>query len=400
MAAIGRRRLLQVGAAGVGLAVAGCLGLGEPTRWPMFRAQGNNEAGTRAQPGTALEVGWDLHFADAFDRPVSTMAPSSAVADEDLAYVAVRLGGETGTGTGVLAIDVEDGTVEWRRQLAHPPIDAAIVHPPVVAEEFLFVVAGDRGVVVERETGQSHLEFDLPWVPTTAPGGDRYLIALGGALVAMADLEESEEVRWDRTETEATIHPVNPITVLEDRMFVPVDERVVTLRRGDGEPLSEHPLPGAADRTAPPLVDGFHLHLRVTRPNDTDELIAWRRDDRSIEWREPLDATSGDVVTTNAIRGGQLYVPEDGDLAAVHVASGERDWTQTVDVSPMYPTLGGEVVYLLDGDTLVTLDRNDGSIHDRHTLPGAPPIGPVEPVPRDGALLVTRHDRLLGLKDT
>lgn len=397
MVTLGRRRLLRAGALGLGVGLAGCLGLGSPTRWPMFRAQGNNEAGTRAQPGGTLEIGWDRPLGDAFDLPAAAVEPSSAVADEDRAYLTVRLDGETQTGTGVLAVDLEDGGVAWRRRLDHDPGGAPLVHPPVVAEEFVFVVAGNRAAVFERESGATHLEFALPWVPTTAPGGDRYLVALGGSLVAMADLEETEDVRWDRSDAGETVHPINPLTVLEDRMYVPVADRLLTLRRGDGEPLGERGLPRNGVRTAPPLVDGFFLHLRVAHAEGPDELVAWRRDDRSVEWHEPLSASSGDVMTTNAIRGGQLYVPEAGDLTAVHVASGERDWTRSVDVTPRHPTLGGEVVYLLDGDTLVTLDRGDGAVHDRLTLPGETPAGPVEPVPRNEALLVSRGDRLLGL---
>lgn len=400
MVRIGRRAVVRTGAVAVGLGLAGCLDLGEPPRWPSFRNAGSNAAGTRAAPGATLEVGWERDLGSTFEVPGDALITSSPVADESQAYVAARLAAEEATGTGVLAFDPTDGSVRWRRQLEHdlPPEDAP-VHPPLVAEEYVFVVAGDRGVAFDRETGATHLEFDLPWVPTTAPGGDRYLIALGGDVVALADLEETEGVRWDRAGEGAPIDPVNPVTVLEDRLYVPTRGRMLTLRRGDGIVLREDDLPRDGVAAASPQVDGLFLHLRVARDGGDDQLVAWRRDNRDIEWYEPLSTASEGAVITNAVHGGKLYAPEGSELAAVFVGSGERDWTRSVGVRARHPTVGGEVVYLLGEDTLVTVDRRDGSVLAEHALPGQPAPAPVEAVPREAALLVSRRDRILGLTD-
>ncbi|MFP4628211.1 MAG: PQQ-binding-like beta-propeller repeat protein [Halobacteriales archaeon] len=400
MVPLGRRTVLRAGAAGIGLGLAGCLGLGESPRWPSFRNGGSNAGGTRAAPGGDLAVGWERDLASTFEVPAQAVTASSSVADEARAYVAARLEAEGATGTGVLAFDPADGSVDWRRQLEHDlPEARPLVHPPIVAEEFVFVVAGDRGVAFDRETGRTHLEFDLPWVPTTAPGGDRYLIALGGDLVSLVDLEETEGVRWDRAGDGSRIDPISPITVIEDRMYVPVGGRLMTLRRGDGITLREDALPRDGTAAAPPQVDGLFLHLRVTRADGADELVAWRRDNRAVEWHEPLSAASDGAVTTDVLHGGKRYVPDGSDLVALFVGSGERDWRRDVGVHARYPTVGGESVYLLGDDQLVVVDRQDGAVRGEVDLPGSPAPTPVEAVPRAQALLVTRDDRLLGLAE-
>lgn len=397
MTALGRRRFLGLCGLAIGAGAAGCFGLGEPRPWAMFRAEANNAAGTRSDPGADLAVGWSRPGPELFevDGPIGGL--SSPVADGARAYVAAAIDPDgDDPGLGVAAVDVEDGSVVWSRTVGLPTGTDVTSLPPILSPDLVFAIGGDRGVALERDTGRSNLEVALPWAPSTAPGGDHHLVALAGATVGVVELEETRDLRWADEGTATEAH--NPPTVLDDRLLFARGDVLHAVRRGDGERLwSLRPPGGDPAAVAPPLVDGFHLHLRIRHGTGPDELVGLSRSERAVEWRRSVESRSTGPLPMAAYRPGLLYVPDGTDLLAVHVGNGATAWRTAVDVPTPYPTVGGEHLYALGGDSLVVLAREGGELRSSIALPGTAPDGPVEAVPLEGALLVSRGDRLLGL---
>lgn len=385
----------------IALGLAGCVDLANASRWSMFRGEGNNHASTRESPNGASTLSWELPLEDLPEVEGGTVLPSSPVADDETAYIAVRMhteGDETDV-LGLLAIDLFTGSLRWSRFVDHDhPDPASIVPPPVIADELVTVIGATQAYVFDREEGHSRFDFTLPWVPETVPGADRFLIAMGGRGIAMADLEEDQAIRWDYSTVDHEVQPINPPTVIDDRLYVPLGDELIAMRRGDGIRLWQERVPlDDGVLTAPPLVDGYHLHLRVRTEDGTDELVALSRGDRSIRWQEPLGPASTHPIGMPAYSGGRLLATTDDELIAVFVGNGDRDWTLPIDIDAPYPTVGRDNVFLLGEQELVTVDRREGEERNRVALPGTPPTTPTEPVPRDAVTVVTRGDRILAI---
>lgn len=403
MVTLNRRRFIAAGAAALGLGAAGCTEAARRTEWSGFRAAGDNRASTREHPGDGLELAWTVDLAERYAVPQEAVSLASPVGDTETVYVASRVDlteTEGVVATGLAAVDVATGSVAWARlfEQADPAPDP-LAHPAVVWDDLVLAVGGRTATVLERATGAGAFEISLPWHPTTVPGGDRALVALGGDLVAMLDLDEDRDVRWTLPPAGRRLVPVNPLTVLDGDVLIPVDDRIVALRRGDGEQIWELAFsPGAPAVTTPPLVDGQFLHLRVRTDDGTEALVAIRRGDRGEHWRRPLGAAASQRLQLPAYRGGRLYVLHAGHLRSIRAGDGTTDVEATVDVDAPYPTVGGDDVYLLGDDELVVVGRTDAEVRQRIALPGEPGATPQEAVPRAGTLVVSRRDRLLGLQ--
>lgn len=393
-----RRAVLRGGALGAIAGVAGCLELGSTPRWPTFRSEGNNRASTRLDPGGELAIAWTVDLRDALGGYDGELLASSPVADESTAYVACRLAGAS-MGTGLVAVDVDTAEVRWSRRIEHDLTGRErLVPPPVVADELVTVLGSTRGFTLDRSDGRTRFEFGLPWVPTTAPGADRFLIALGGPAIAMIDLEEDRGVRWTYPLFEDEVQPHNPPTVLDDRLYVPIGRELMSMRRGDGVVLWREPLPdGAAVAGAPPLVDGYHFHQRLRTETGTDQLVALGRADREYRWSVDLGTATGERLDMLAYRSGQLVAAVEGELTTVFVGSGDRAWSVPTDVEGRYPTVGGDTVFHLGDSTIETYDRRDGDRLGSLDLPGRPAPMPNEVVPREDIALISRATRLIGL---
>lgn len=396
-----RRDVLRGGIGVAALGLAGCVDLADASRWSMFRGEGNNQASTRGSLETPLRIDWEYDLTGVVDIDTAEVHTSSPVADDVSAYVAFRMQPADGTvgGIGVAAIDLATGEERWSRfvEYDHPSPDAMVI-PPVIADDLITLFGATHAYVFDREQGHSRFDFPLPWVPATTPGADRFLIALGGQGIAMVDLEEDQGVRWDYPPDPHEVHQTNPPTVLDDRLYVPLDDGLIAMRRGDGIRLWQEPIPREdAMFTAPPLVDGYHLHLRVRLEDGTDELIALERGDRSIRWDEPLGPSSTEVIGMPAYRAGRLFASTDEELIAVFVGNGERDWSTSIDVGAPYPTVGGDKVYLVGDSSLVVFDRHAGDELDRVDLPGSAPRNPSEAVPREDVVVVSRSDSIIGI---
>lgn len=403
MRRLSRRALFRASGLGLGSMLAGCLDIGGTPRWSMFRGRANNGAGTRLDPGGDLGIGWAQPAEDLFAVEGTVTALSSPVADDRTAYIVASLELDNGDiGLGVAALSPTSGALAWQRTLTlGHGIDPGPALPPFRAPDLLFALGGDRGVSLHPEGGSSDLEVPLPWTPSTAPGGDRFLVALGGTRLGVIDLEESRNLRWNADTLGDGTQPDNPPTVLDDRVIVPIGPELLAFRRGDGEPLWSDRLPGGNPVTAaPPLVDGFHLHLRLRTDGGPDELFALERSDRSVRWQTSLEHESNDIVPMGAYRPGQLYYPDGTDMIAVHVGNGELAWRRSVGVETRYPTVGGDHLYALGDGEVVVIDRTTGALESTVALPGPTPPGPVEAVPREETLLVSRGDRILGLRST
>lgn len=400
MEELSRRRFLGAGVAGLGLVAAGCVDAARRTEWPLFRAGGDNQASTREHPGSDLGVGWSVEADDLFDTDGAAAVLSSPVGDTETAYLNGRFETDGGAITAAASIDVASGAVNWTRQLVSPsPIDPdELAQPPVLWEELLLVLGGDHAVVLDRADGSTAFDISLPSRPRTVAGGDRALVAVGGDPVAMLDIDEDQDVRWT-IDTDDSITPVSPLTVLEDRIYLTLENRLLLLRRGDGEQLLEYPLSDAGGVTStPPLVDGYHAHLRLRDETGTETLLTQYRDDRRENWRFEFGTTDTEVRSLLAYRGGRLYATHDGVLRSFHVGNGDLVFETPIGIEAPYPTVGGDDVYLLGRDELVIVDRHDGGDSNRITLPGPPGALPQEALPRSDALLITRGDRLIGLQ--
>lgn len=397
MADLSRREFVVTSAAAVGL-VAGCVEAARRTEWPMFRAGGDNRASTREDPGDGLEVGWSLGADELFQTGGADVRLGSPVGDTETVYITGRYTLDDDPITALASIDVADGTVAWERQLVTTdPVDPdGIAQPAFVWDDYVVAVGGREATVFHREDGATAFTIALPWRPATVPGGDRALLALAGdGAVAMLDLDEDEDVRWTLDDPGGALAPINPLTVLEDSIYIPIEGGLVQLRRGDGE-LVWHGSLGDAATTTPPLVDGHNLHLRL-HDDGGESLLALARSDRTPHWERELDGVT-DPRPLLAYRAGRLYALDGGTLHSVQVGDGETDVEAVVDVEAPYPTVGGDHVYLLGADELVVVDRNDGAITQRLDLPGEPGIAPQEALPRSAALVVSRRDRVLGLQ--
>lgn len=401
MVMLRRRRFLAGTALAFGFGAAGCLDDARTTEWSMFRASGDNRASTREHPGEALEVGWSLDVDDIFQTDNTAVGLSSPVGETETCYVVARYTLGDDPITAVASIEVADGTINWvRESVSFDPIEMdELVQPPFLWDDYVFAIGGQEGLVLERETGETAFSIQLPWRPTTVAGGDRALVALAGAdEVAMVDLDEDEDVRWTLETPAGSAAPINPLTVLDDSIYVPEVGMLSQLRRSDGHQLWERPLDGSAVAT-PPLVDGHSMHLRLADDNGDENLVALVRSDRSENWRRQLGPSHPDSERPLlAYRAGRLYLLHDGQLQSIQVGDGEVDVEGTVDIAAPYPTVGGDSVYLLGDEELVIVDRHSASVTHRLSLPGPAGVGPQEALPREEALIVSRGDRLLGLQ--
>lgn len=401
---LGRRAFLIGTSMALGAGMAGCLEAAHRTEWTKFRGAGNNQASTREHPGHDLKVGWELNVAEHFGVEAEDVVVASPIGETETVYVTSRVDltdSEDAIATGVVAIDVRDGSTQWSRLYEQPdPMPQALAYPPVIWDEYLLAIDGHTGTVFDRSNGRVAFEFDLPWVPTTLPGGDRALVALGGDLIAMIDLDEEQGVRWSRQEAGASVPPINPLTVLDDRVLVPVGGRMLTIRRGDGEPLSDQIFVESDQpiMLTPPIVDGFYMHYRVRYGDGTEELHALTRSDRSRLWETTLRDGLGESPSMQAYRSGRLYVTDGPNLKSFRVGSGERDFDRSVGFHAPYPTVGGETVYLMGPDEIVAIDRRSGDELTRITLPGESSDLPQEALPRSDALVLARQDRVVGLQ--
>ncbi len=400
MVSLSRRRLLHGTAVAAGIGLAGCLEGATETRWPLFRGPSNNEASTRERPDGSLTVGWDLEYRSALESAPGPVTPSSTVADADRAYLTCQVTGEDdrATATGVIAFDPADGGVEWTRLIEHtPPVSTPIVPPPVRARQDLVVIAGNEAIVLAPASGRTRLRIALPWAPHAAPGGDRELVALAGPSLAMLDIEEAEDVRWMLENPPRPAPLYNPLTVLQDRVFLNTEGRVYAIRRGDGRRLWDAPLPEGAPTGASPLVDGYHLFLRIRREDGSEAIYAQDRANREHRWDHDLGPSPGEPAGMSAYRVGGLYSTTANELIATHVGNGSINWRRDLSVTTRYPTVGSNTIFCLGADRLVGVDRTDGEQTELVELPGSAPPDPIEPVPRNEAVLVPRSDRLLGI---
>lgn len=402
MTPLSRRRFLVATALGAGVGAAGCLDAARRTEWPMFRGGGDNRASTRETPGGDLEVGWERHVDDLFQTGDGPVLLSSATGDTETVYVTARFTLADDPVIGTVALDVATGDELWtsQRVTLDPVGDDELAQPPILWDDHVFAMGGREGHLLEREEGLPAFDVELPWRPSTIAGGDRALVALAnGDEVAMVDLDEDEDVRWTRTTSAGEVVPINPLTVLEDSIYIPGEDALVQLRRSDGDDLWDGQI-GADGHVAstPPLVDGNNLHLRLL-PDDADQtLLALARSDRAEHWRDDLG--DDDPAPLLVYRAGRIYALDGDRVLSYQVGDGEVDVDGTVDVTAPYPTVGGDDLFLLGDDELVVLDRHNASETGRVSLPGETATSPVEALPRDDAVIVTRQDRILGLQPT
>lgn len=399
MPSLTRRRFITAGAAGAVMGVAGCIEGARETTWGMFRAAANNEASTRESPGAEVAVDWSVDLAEHLGVDADAITPSSPIADAETAYLSCRLEGPDGDGTAAIAVDLADGTVRWHRTFERDwPSRATLVNPPTLWNDYLVVVDAGTVTVLNRADGRTWFDFGLPFVPGAIPGGEQHLLAIGGELVTVADLEEQRDVRW--TDGGATVSTDHPLTVIEDRLFVPLEDRIRTYRRGDGELVGTHQVPiDEPTHIAAPLVDGFHMHQRLRGGDGTEELVALQRSDLAQErWRYTLGSTSAPSMAMHAISGSTVYATLGTEVVGIAVGNGDRILHTEVDVEAPYPTAGGDYLYLLGADALATVEGRAGDVEAVVDLPGEPAPRPQEAVPREEAVLVSRSDRLVGLR--
>ncbi len=402
MGMLSRRRFMATTGIGLTLGAAGCLEAARRTEWPAFRRAGDNSASTREHPGSELEVGWELDLHELFASEGATINVGSPIGDTDTVYLNGRFEYDGDPITAVASVNVADGSVNWTRQtVTGSPIDAdALTQPAVLWDELILATGGQEAIALERDDGFTPFTIDLPWLPTTTAGGDRALVAFAtDEAIAMLDLDEDQAVRWTHSFEAGQIPAISPLTVLEDSIYITIEDRLIRFRRGDGEQVHDIALlQGSSVESTPPLVDGYHLFVRLHHGDGVEELIARTRDDLEEKWRIELGNGAVDTRALPAYRSGRLYAAHGGTLIAVQVGNGDIPFETEVEIEAPYPTIGGDSVYLLGADDLVIVDRHAGDITDVVELPGEAGPSPQEALPRNDALIVVRQDRVLGLQ--
>lgn len=332
--------------------------------WPLAGGDAA-PSGTAEGPDPPYRVAWQTNVGDGQDVPV---APP--VVGEDLVVVV--------TGERVVALDPGDGNAVWEA-----PRESGTAGPAALGEDLAVFVSG-RGeeaelVAVRRDDGE---EAWTAGIGGASPGG--VTVANGAALVGTragevvaVDLASGDEA-W-RFEAEGTVEGP-PASVADVILATGQDldpaERRASLHALDPEDGSERwsvpveDVVGAS--SAPSGVDALVVFgggdLRVRAVDPEDGTVRWEVVTRAPFPARTAPAIPGDVVAADTL--GHVYRLDPG--------TGEERWRFRVPglVLTGSPVVAGEAVLIADESGQVSaIDLDRGVLVWRHTIGEGPMRG-------------------------
>lgn len=341
--------------------------------WPMERGNlartgslGSVPSGhVDAEPGTAL---WR------FDTDAYTPNPPTVVERTVLVP-----GMET-----LYAVDVTDGTEQWKRRCKPGPGE-------VVSD-------GDRVfAAVEGESGQfdTLTAFDLDsgkvlWKGTPVEGEmigyatiyGSQIVVLSGEYDAYCLDKRTGNVEWSWTPNDRGMHSV-------DEEFVYIGDSSGTiygLDRSNG--ATEWSLDLEVDRTPHPIVTGE----RIVCSCGSRGLVSIDRSSMEVCWRY---GTVG-LMRMPSIDDERIYMGNtNGRLVAVDRTDGEHAWKFRAEGQIEYPATTGETVYVPSNDSSVySIDAASGTVNWTYDT-GSDRVD--SPAVASGRLFVAHDDHLTAL---
>jgi outer membrane protein assembly factor BamB len=270
--------------------------------------------------------------------PLEGPPSAPAAYDGSTAYVPIR-------GGSLVAVDLDRGTLRWRRELA------TSIAPS--SGDGLVFVATDGGVqALASATGDTRWRTSLPGVLVTITWDNGWLLCSNGA-GDLAALRASDGTLVWRTELGATL--VGPPVAGLDRVYAPLDGgRVLSLDLATGARSWERVLPGrvmglqAADSQLIVGTTGnavFSLDLASGRQR-------WR-------WRVGGDPAGPATSDERHI----YFAARDNVLRAVDLRSGNLRWTAELPSRPVGgpQTLPGAIVVPL-ATSVAAFDPETGKL--------------------------------------
>jgi len=321
--------------------------------------------------GGSLSVVWVSDTAT--DARGNHHAPTAAEIDGER-YVFAPISGRSGSDACRLAgLDGDDGTTEWRVDIAPANCTIHAVADPVVADidgddrpEVLAATTAETVVSVDPVTGDAETLVELSSYGYTEPVVANLTGA--GPAVAVVDYEGTAVVvgpdgqrRWRVEGTRGVEAQPRVADVDGDdspELVVAATGGAITVYDGDGTVRRRHAVEGS------PVSVVAASDARIVYTTAGGEVVAL--DDEGVAWRRSF----GELATVETTLDGdgdgrsELYVgTADGRVRALSAATGETEWSTAVtrdDVQVVPGPVAGDVDD--DGDRELLVASQDGRV--------------------------------------
>lgn len=266
---------------------------------------------------------------------------------------------------------VDAGTVsqlqeKWRVPLPptfHAPSNGTVV----VAAGTVYVAAGDVGAF-DAVTGAPRWRVDIGGLVLGTPAiiGNLLVVGVEHRGVLALDALTGATV-WERR---LRTYDVSSVTVSAEQVFVTVPGTLIALRLGTGRVMWSATPPGCN------LSSPTRTHDLVIVGGGGTDVSAYDAATGQLRWTQSFGDGCG-LSYENwlpAVRDSTVYAGLLQGVAALDLATGTRIWFNSTDISgvffPMAVTWGTVFAGQDGGQSMVALDRSDGSLRWRRNLDG------------------------------
>jgi len=393
----------------------------EAASWPRFRGpEGRGRSDSLSYPtewGTERGVAWKVDVpGGGWSSPVvagGRVFVTTATHPDYDGPVGFRGGVQRMADTGkkpegpmtfeVRCLREEDGSLEWRREVARAEPDFGI-HPsntfatetPAFEDGRLFVYFGAIGLVVALdEEGREIWRADIGAYPTSSGFGTGSSVAVRGGrvfvqcdndrdsfIVAFAAEDGTELWRAERPRGTAWSTPVVWPTEAGERVVACGPDNVTAYDPATGEVAWQIRGVGGSF-SASPVFDGERLYAGNSGPMvcgplfavapETSGPVSMKEMPDALAW---VEGRSGPGLGSPVLGDGLLFVFASPGIVACHDATtGERVWQKRLPGSPSIvasPWIAGDRLFALaeDGTTFVLRAGREYELLARNELPG------------------------------
>lgn len=285
-----------------------------------------------AVDGESVFVGtghWSIESAETVQTPESSGSPKPA--DRQ------RVTGDDADGFGVVALDAEEGVINWEFKTG------IVQSSPTVTDGAVYFGSFDGSVyAVNKSTGTLIWEFETDGEVRASPtinNGTVYISSYDGSLYAL----DAETGATDWTFDAGRAMYSSP-TVADGNVYVGSwNDDVYALDASTGDPVWEVTTGGSV-LSSPTVLDGT-----VYVSNEGGAVYALDASTGGTEWEAEAPGVLAESSPT--VADGILYAgTADGQLFAVDTASGETDWTFEAERFVSSPTVVSGTVYVGNRD--------------------------------------------------
>ena len=328
---------------------------------PPILVDGTVYASTDELVAFDAETG-DRRFSYGESRGISSPAhaPSSIYRTDTLAVATPEglVGLNAGGGYGLFG--VRFGTERWRTAAGASGLDffgSTEVVPPVTVDETVYGVVPETSDVValEADSGRERWRRAIEYEEETYSVTPRqpavrdetvFVTAWPFQLRALDAATGNEEWRGELDE-----QMVRAPTAADDAVVVPTRSGVVTVEADTGEVRWERDLEGNATDGAAAVADGT-VFVGDESGAESPALRALDLETGDEEWAVPVGPGMTAVVAD-----GIVYATDGYDLVAIDAETGDEQFTYEAEWHFSPPSVGDDVLYILDGDRLLALEE-------------------------------------------